>query len=212
MFSFDEEVFSSCSETILLEFGAEVCNRFISHCLWTGCSFVGLHSVELGSLDLSSLLKRVDNALLGPTALSSEITKRAELSVWLQSEYFESLGNNNSLFVVVGEGNTFEYLESLKTCSTSGGLVRKHSTGGFPKESWGSLVVNSVTTGVRIVSFVGDFLSLKDISKEWTWNVDLITANNDDTLSIEKFFSDNTGKTTEHMATTINYNFLFEHA
>jgi len=78
---------------------------------------------------------------------------------------------------------------------TFGSFVGEHATGCLPEESWGGFVVNETTTRVCIDSSVGDFMSLKSVSEEWAWNLDLIATNNDDTLTIEQLFSDYTGET-----------------
>ena len=110
--SFAEEFFIF-SEAVLLELSRECCDRFVTQSLLGGLSPLGLDSPELGGLRLSLLLERVDDASLGPAALGREVAEGAELAVRLESENLESLGDDDALLVVVGEGNALEDLELI---------------------------------------------------------------------------------------------------
>jgi hypothetical protein len=210
--SFDEEAFFSFSEAELLELSGESSDGLVAHGLLACVSLLGLEGVELGGLVLALLFEAVDEALLGPAALGSEIAEGAELAVCLQSEDLEGLGDDDALLVVVGEGDTLEDLKATESGGTLGLLMSDHTTDTLPHESGGGLVMDKVTTGVRIVSSVGDFLSLESVSEERARDVDFVAADNNDALTGDELLSDDTGETTEHVTTSINDNFLFEHA
>ena len=90
---------------------------------------------ELGGLDLSLLLKTSDKVLSGPANLLCELSENAELSVGLQSEDLEGVGNNDSLLLVIGEGDSFEDLQAAESGRSLGGLVGKHSSNHSPEDA-----------------------------------------------------------------------------
>lgn len=59
----------------------------------------------------------------------------------------ESLGNDNTLLLVVGRGNTLEDLQALKGGSTTGSLVGNHATDGLVEDAGGSAEVEGTATG-----------------------------------------------------------------
>lgn len=87
------------------------------------------------ALGLASLLQSLNNILVLPANLVAQTTDGAELAAGLQSEDTESLGNNDLLLLVVRGRDTLEDLKSLQSSSTSGSLVRNHSTDGLVEDS-----------------------------------------------------------------------------
>ena len=71
----------------------------------------------------------------------AETTDSAILAAGLQSEDTEGLGNDNLLLLVVGGRDTLEDLESLKSGSAAGGLVRDHAADGLVEDSRGGTEV-----------------------------------------------------------------------
>ena len=82
-----------------------------------------------------------NNILVLPADLVAETANSAELAAGLQTEDTESLGNNDLLLLVVGGRDTLEDLESLKSGSAAGGLVRDHAADGLVEDSRGGTEV-----------------------------------------------------------------------
>lgn len=133
--SFDEEAFFIFSEAELLELSGESSDGLVTHSLLACIDFLGLEGVELGGLVLALLFEAVDEALLGPAALGSKIAEGAKLTVRLQSENLEGLGDDDTLLVVVGEGDTLEDLKAAESGGTLGLLVSEHTTDALPHKS-----------------------------------------------------------------------------
>ena len=73
--------------------------------------------------------------LSGPADLASEISENAELSVGLQAEDLESIGNNEAFLLVIGEWDAIEDLQAAEGSSTAGGLVGEHASHGSPEDA-----------------------------------------------------------------------------
>ena len=71
----------------------------------------------------------------------AESANRAVLSSGLQSQDPQSLGNNNSLDLVIWWWDTLEDLKSLESSGTTGSLVGNHSADCLVEDSrWGTEV------------------------------------------------------------------------
>lgn len=153
-------------------------------------------------LDLTSLLESGNNVLVLPANFVTQSTDGGVLSTRLQSENSESLGNDNTLETVVRGGNTLEDLQSLKSGLTTSSLVGDHTTDGLVQdagrstevEGTVSLVVTSTLTKVSVVLQLG--------AEEFTRNVQSLSANNNDLLTVKNLLSNDTGKTTEKVSLT----------
>ncbi len=117
-----------CSETHLLEFGRECTDSLVTHSFCASCDLLGLGFVELVGFDLSLGLEGLDEGSLLPAGEGSEVTEGAKLAVVLESQDFEGLGNDDSLLVVVREGDALENLEAAESGGTLGGFVGEHSS------------------------------------------------------------------------------------
>jgi len=117
-----------CSETQFLEFGRERTDSFITESLCASCNLLGLGFVELCGFDLSLGLEGLNKGSLLPAGEGSEVTKGAELTVVLESQNLESLGNDNSLLMVIREGDTLKNLEAAESGGTLWGFVVEHSS------------------------------------------------------------------------------------
>mgnify|MGYP006083541211 CR=1 FL=1 len=154
------------SEAHLLELVVELLNRLVVHAAGLGCNLLLLKSVELLGVLAALVLELVDEASLGPSHLFGEISELAELAVSFQSKALEGLGNNNSLLVVVREGDTLEDLKAVKSSSTACLLVGEHGAEGLPEHAGGSSVMDEVLLGVSVTSLVDDLTLLKPVSEE----------------------------------------------
>ena len=88
-----------------------------------------------------------DNVLVFPADFVAETANGAVLATGLEAEHTESLGNNNTLLLVVWGRDTLEDLESLQGSSTTGGLVRNHAADGLVEDAGRSTEVEGTTTG-----------------------------------------------------------------
>jgi hypothetical protein len=71
----------------------------------------------------------------------------AHLSSGLESEDSEGGGNDDSLDLVLGRGDTLEELESLESGGTSGGFVGDHSSDGLVEDPRGGSEVERTSSG-----------------------------------------------------------------
>ena len=208
----DEEAFSSFSEAVLLELVVELLNSLVAHASLAGSNLLLLEIEEFLGVGQSLVLELLDQVLLGPAALGSEITELAELTVRLQSKALEGLWHNDSLLVVIWEGASLEDLEAGKSSGTLSLLVREHGAESLPENTGWGLVVHEVLLGVGVTSLVNDFTSLEPVSEKGARNVNRLATDHNDTLSVNELLGNNRGKATEHMTAAIDDNFLFEHA
>ena len=91
--------------------------------------------MELGRLDLALGLELANELPLLPASLFGESTEFAVLSVAFQSLTLKSVGDNNSLLLVVGEGDALEDSQATERVGTDGLLVWKHATDDFPEDA-----------------------------------------------------------------------------
>ena len=78
----------------------------------------------------------------------AETANGAVLATGLEAEHTESLGNNNTLLLVVWGRDTLKDLESLQRSGTTGGLVRNHAADGLVENAGRSTEVESTTSRV----------------------------------------------------------------
>lgn len=82
-----------------------------------------LKKLRTERLDLSLLLKGVNDILVSPSDLVGQSLEGAVLSSGLESENSEGLGDDHLLLPVVGRGHALVQLESLERSLSSGRLV-----------------------------------------------------------------------------------------
>jgi hypothetical protein len=77
----------------------------------------------------------------------AETANGAVFATGLEAEHTESLGNNDTLFLVVWGRDAFKDLESVQGSGTTGGLVRNHAADGLVENAGRSTEVEGTTTG-----------------------------------------------------------------
>ena len=168
--------------------------------------------MESGGLDLSLLFEGSDNVSLGPASDGSEITERAEVSAGLEAESSKSVGDDHSLLLVIGEGNTLEDLQLVESGGALGELVGEHASGALPENARGGLPVLGATAWVGVNALLHNVLSNDLVSLEGTRLEDLLATHHDDALSTQKFLCNNAGETALQVTSSVNNQLLFEHA
>jgi hypothetical protein len=78
----------------------------------------------------------------------AETANGAVLAAGLEAENTQSLGNDDTLLLVVWGRNTLEDLESLHSSSTTGGLVGNHAADGLVEDARRSAEVERTCTGM----------------------------------------------------------------
>ena len=109
-----------------------------------------LHSLLvpfLGSFS-SLVLELLDEVLLAPSDLAGKVTQLAELSEAAQLDSSQGIGNDLSLFGVVGSGDSFEDFQSAESSGTDGLLVGQHASDGSPEHSGGGSIMYVTSGGV----------------------------------------------------------------
>jgi hypothetical protein len=171
-----------------------------------------LDSVESGGLDLSLVFQFVDEVQLGPASLGSEITDGAELSVGLQSENLEGLWDDHSLLVVEWEWDSLVDSKTAESGLTAWLLVGEHATDGLPEHTGWGFPMLETASWVGVDALVHRFLSVHLVSVERARLENLFAADDDDSLAGDQFLGDDACETAHQVTTSINDNFLFEHA
>ena len=102
-------------------------------------SGLGLELVNLllrlepgSSLHLTALLKTAHDIAILPANLARETAKDSELALRLETVNAESIGDDDTLGLVVGRGNSLEDLKTAEGGSTTRELVREHATNSTP--------------------------------------------------------------------------------
>jgi hypothetical protein len=88
-----------------------------------------------------------DNILVLPADLVAETANSAVLAAGAETQDTESLGNDDTLLLVVGRGDTLEDLEALHSGGTTGGLVGNHTADSLVEDAGRSAEVEGTTTG-----------------------------------------------------------------
>lgn len=107
------------SESKLGELRVEGGDGLVTSSLSAGVDLLLLALVEGSRLDLSLLLEGLDGGGLGPSSDGGELGQGAIVSVGLEAESLESVGDDHSLLHVVGEGNSLEDLKLTESIGTS---------------------------------------------------------------------------------------------
>lgn len=86
-----------------------------------------------------------NDILVLPANLVAETANGAVLAAGAQTQDTEGLGNDNTLLLVVGRGDTLEDLQALHGGSTAGGLVGNHAADSLVEDAGGSAEVEGTT-------------------------------------------------------------------
>ena len=87
-----------------------------------------------------------------------------------------------------------------------------HSTEDLPEHARWGLPVGGSSTWVGIASLVHLFLPLQFASEQRSRLENGFTSDDTDFLAIKELLSNDTGKTSQQVTSTINDNLFFEHA
>ena len=193
-----------CSVSKLGELGVEGGDSLVLGSVLASLDLLLLGVVEDFGLDLSLGFKFADDTGLGPSSDGGEITERAVVSACLQAEGSQSVGNDHSLLLVVGEGDTFEDLQLTESVGASGELVGEHTTGALPEDARGSLPMHETTAGVGVDALLHNVLADDMVSLERARLENLLASHNSDALATEKFLSNNASETALQVTSSIN--------
>ena len=200
------------SETVFSKLFVEGFNGRILKSFGAGLYFLLLEFIILGGFGLSLVLELRHDVLLGPASRLSEISKTAEVSVSFHSENLKGIWDNHSLFLVVWVWHALEDFQTSHSGGTSGGLVWNHTAEDLPEDARWGLPVGGSSTWVCVASLVHLLLSLQLASEQGSRLKNGLTSDNNDFLAIEELLSDNAGKTSQQVISTVNDNLFFEHA
>ena len=192
------------SESELGELSVEGSDALVLGSRGFGSELLLLGGIEGSGLDLSLLLEGLDDVTLGPAGERSELAQRAVVSAGLEAESAESIWDHHSLFLVIGEGDTFEDLQLTESGGASWELVGKHATKALPENARGRLPMLGSTAWVCVNALLHGVLSNDLVSLEGTGLEDLLTADNGDALSIEKLLCNHTGEAALQVASSVN--------
>jgi len=202
----------NCSVAELGESSVEWGNGLIGGSLGLGGGLLLLEGVESGGFDLSLLLKLLNTLSLGPAGQGGEFSKRAVVSAGSKTKGAEGIGDDHSLLLIVGEGDSLEDLKVAESGSASWGLVGEHASKGLPEDFRGSFPVLGTTAWVGVNALLHDVLSNDLVSLQGSRLEDLFTTHNGDALAGEQLLSNNAGEATLKVASSVNDQLLFEHA
>ena len=200
------------SETVFCKLFVEGFNRWICKSFGAGLFFLLLEFIILGGFGLSLVLELGHDVLLGPASRLSEISETAEVSVSFHSENLKGIWNNHSLFLVIWVWHALEDFQTSHSGGTSRGLMWGHSAEDLPEHARWGLPVSGSSTWVSVASLVHLLLSFQLASEEGSRLENGLASNDNDSLAIEELLSDNAGKTSQQVISTVNDNLFFEHA
>jgi hypothetical protein len=168
-------------------------------CLGLGSELGGLlHTlVELGGSLLSLGGELLNELLALPTGVLGHITEDAESSLGLQFQRLEGLRDDHLLLPVIGRWDTVVNSESLESSLTSGSLVGEHTTDSSPENHRRSGVVKRTPLWISSGSLVAELLVLQLISVKRARNVDSLTSDDGDVLTVEDLLCNNRGEAAE---------------
>lgn len=153
----------------------------------TELSSSNLTLVVSSTLSLTLSLELVDDLSVCPTELRGETLESAELTAWLETQNTESLWDDHLLLVLVEWWNTLENLKTLHGSSTSSDLVWDHTTDSLQEDTGWSSVVEWTTLGwLDQVTKTHELHVLELSSEEGARQVELLTSDDDDTVTVEK--------------------------
>ena len=192
------------SESELGELSVEGSDALVLGSRGLGSKLLLLGGIEGGGLDLSLLLEGLDDFSLGPAGERGELAQRAVVSAGLEAESAESVWDHHSLFLVVGEGDTFEDLQLTESGGASWELVGEHATQALPENARGRLPMLGSAAWVCVNALLHGVLSNDLVSLERAGLENLLTSDNSDSLSLEKFLGKNACKAALKMASSVN--------
>jgi hypothetical protein len=110
--------------------------------------------VESSRLGLALLLELGNNILVLPANFVGDTANGGVLATGLELQDAESRGNDHTLHLIVGRGDTFEKLDAVKGSSTAGGLVSDHTTESLVEDTGRSAEMERTTVGVDDATLV----------------------------------------------------------
>ena len=172
--------------------------------LGAGICLLLLSGVPGLGLGLSLGFEIGDDAFLGPAGDSGELTESAEVSAGLQAEGSESIRDDHSLLLIIGERNTLEDLQLAESGGASWQLVGEHASEGLPENTGGSFPVLGSAAWVGVDALLHNVLSNDLVSLERAGLKDGFAADNSDALTREKLLGNDAGETAFKMASSVN--------
>ena len=149
-------------------------------------------------------LELLDELTVVPADGLGEVTNTGELAASLEADDGKSAGDNNALNLGVSGGDTLESLEAIKSLSTVSSLVGEHTTDSAPEDAGRSLVVERTTTRVSVHALAEEVAPEKLVALEGTRHVELLSADADDLLAVEKFLGNETSQATKEVTLAVN--------
>ena len=173
---------------------------------------LSLNVLEVLGRSLSSLGRQLLNQLLAlPADLGGQIAEHAELSLGLQTQSLDGLGDRHLLLSVIGSGHAVEDLEALQSGLTSGGLVGEHSSNSSPEHHRGGGVVKRASSGIGSGGLVLEFLVLELVSEQRSGDIDTLASHNSDLLTVQDLLGNDRSQATEEVTLTVDDQFLLKH-
>jgi hypothetical protein len=161
--------------------------------------------VVCAALNLSPLLESGDNVLVLPANLVAQTADGAVLAARAEAEDTQSLGNDDTLLLVIRRRNTLEDLEALHSGGTTGGLVGNHAADSLVEDAGRGAEVEGAATGGVVTGHlaqVGVVLELG--AEELARDVESLGADNDDLLAVEELLRNDAGEAAQKVALAID--------
>jgi len=157
-----------------------------------------------GGFDFTLSLERGDDVLVFPSNLVGEPSEDAKFAVRLKSEDAERRGNDVSLSLVVGSGNSLVGAVALHRVLSAGQLVGQHAADRLVKNSGGSPVVERAPLGVDQTTLAKVIHVLELVAVKASGNIDPFAPDDDYSLPLKKGLSDDGGEATKEMTASID--------
>lgn len=161
---------------------------------------------------LSLSLKGFNSWSVVPTNSGGEVAEVGELSEAVEHDGSDGVGNDDLLLSGEWMWASLEDFKSAQGGSSSGGLVWEHTSNSSPDELSRSFVVPRTTlawVGVRVQCL--EQLPLSEVSFNLSSNDNLLSSDDDDSLSVEELLGDDCGQSAENVVLSVYQNNFFEH-
>jgi hypothetical protein len=110
--------------------------------------------VVSSALGLALLLELGNDILVLPANFVRDTANGCVLATGLELQDTESRGDDHTLHLVIGRGDTFEKLDAVKSSSTASSLVSNHTTESLVENAGRSAEVEGTTVGVDNATLV----------------------------------------------------------
>mmetsp|Transcript_20281 Transcript_20281/g.38156 ORF Transcript_20281/g.38156 Transcript_20281/m.38156 type:complete len:288 (+) Transcript_20281:35-898(+) len=167
--------------------------------------------VESSRLDFALSLELFNEVVVTPSSERGEVAQSAELAVRLQADVLDGTGDNELLHLVERMRASLHDLQAVHGGLSLGLLVGNHTTDNPPEDAGRRTVVEGTLLRVRVHSLLQEGVVFEFVAEEGSRDVDLLTSDNNHSLSSLKLLGKCGSKATEKVPLSVNDDNFFKH-